>query len=71
MVNTTALKDPVTPVGRIPAVIQAPVAPAPTVYLIAVSGVLTQSVCASVPAADVREITEVALTVITPLKDKF
>ena len=56
-------KLPVTPVGR--PVTLAPVAPL-VVYVMAVIGVLMQSVCAFVPAADDKEMVLFAVTMILP-----
>ena len=44
MVKTPPEKVPVTPVGRAPAVIEAPVAEPPTAYVILVIGLFTQTV---------------------------
>ena len=66
MVNTPDANEPVTPEGNAPAVIEAPVPPPVTEYVIGVIAVLIHLVCASVPEADVLVITEFACTVIVP-----
>ena len=69
--NTPELYNPVTPVGRVPAVIDAPVASPPIAYVIFVIGLLMQTVWASVPVAEERTIVEFAFTVIDPFKDRL
>ena len=69
MVNTPALKVAVTPAGSVPAVMAAPVAPPPVVYVIAVRGVLIHIVWEVVAAADDNVSVEFALTVIVPLTE--
>ena len=64
MVKTLAAQVPVTPVGNPETV--APVAPV-VEYVIFVSAVLIQRVCALVPAAEVKFMV-LALTVIVPDK---
>ena len=71
IVNTPPLNEPVTPAGKAPAVIDAPVPPPPIEYVIGVNAVFIHFVCASVPAADVKLVVEIALTVIVPLNETF
>ncbi len=68
IVNTPALKDPVTPDGSDPDVIDAPVPPPPIVYPILVNAVLIQSVCEADP--DVKLIVEFMLTINAALSEK-
>ena len=69
IVNTPLLYEPVTPGGRAPAVIEAPVPPPPTAYVIGAIAVFTQRVGAVF--GDVNEIVEFAPTVIVPLNELF
>ncbi|MPL83023.1 hypothetical protein SDC9_28973 [bioreactor metagenome] len=71
MVNTPALYIPVTPVGNVPAVIDAPVPPPPIAYVMLVNGEFTQISWASVPAADVRLMVALGLTVMVPVAVMF
>jgi hypothetical protein len=64
MVTTLAAQDPVTPVGRLVTV--APVAPV-VEYVIGVIAVLIQTVCASVPTAEVRAKVLFAVTAMVPV----
>ena len=71
MVNTPALKEPVTPAGSAPAVIEAPVPLPPIAYVIFVIALFIHLVCAFVPAADVKLIVEFGCTVMVPLAAGF
>ena len=64
MVTTLAAQLPVTPAGKPENV--APVAPV-VEYVILVIGVLIQTVCALVPAADVNVMVLLGITVIVPV----
>ena len=64
MVTTLAAHTPVTPAGNPLKV--APVAPV-VEYVILVIGVLIQTVCAFVPAAEVRVIVLLGVTVMVPV----
>ena len=64
MVTTLAAHAPVTPAGK-PAKV-APVAPV-VAYVILVIAVLIQTVCALVPAADVKVTVLFGVTVIVPV----
>ena len=64
IVNVFAFQLPVTPAGRPDTV--APVAVV-VVYVIFVSAVLIQSVCASVPTAELLAIVLFGVTVIVPV----
>ena len=64
MVTTLAAQLPVTPAGKPLKV--APVAPV-VEYVIFVIAVLIQTVCALVPAADVKVIVLFGVTVIVPV----
>ena len=68
IVNTPALNEPVTPVGKAPEVIEAPVAPPPTSYVIIVIGMFMQTVWAFVPCAEEREMVEFGFTVMDPVR---
>ncbi len=65
MVNTPALKLPVTPVGK--PVAPAPVPPPPTEYEMPVIAVLIQRLWAFVLPAEVSEMVAFGLTVIVPV----
>ena len=65
MVNTPALKLPVTPVGK--PLTPAPVAVPPTEYVIFVMAKALHLVCTFVPAADVSDIVPKTFTVIVPV----
>ena len=69
MVKTPALKTPETPAGKLPAVIDMEVAPAPAAYVIGVMLLFIQISWFAVAAAEVRVIVLLAWTVIVPLKD--
>ena len=64
IVTTFPAHKPVTPAGR--PVIVAPVAPV-VAYVIGVIGVFIQTICASVPSAELRVIVLSGVTVIVPV----
>jgi len=66
MVATSAVQVPVTPAGR--PVNIAPVAPV-VAYVMFVIAVLIQTVCASVPAAELSVMVLSGVTVIVPVAD--
>ena len=64
IVTTFPAHEPVTPAGR--PVIVAPVAPV-VAYVIGAIGVFIQTICASVPSAELRVIVLSGVTVIVPV----
>ena len=65
MVNTPPAKEPETPAGSAPDVMDAPVALL-TAKVIVIRGLLLQTVCGLVPAPEVSVILPPGVTVIVP-----
>ena len=69
MVNTPPLKDPDTPAGNAPAVIEAFVPVPPMAYVIGAIELLMHLICAFVPTAELSVTVPLGVTVIVPPRD--